>query len=575
MNAVLTEKVSQCIIDGFDAYLDKFREITSRAQSRFEQRDWHGIQADHKERLSLYKQQVGKISRQSRRIMGEHNHDSTLWKACKKSYLQIAEHKNATEIAQTFYNSICRKAIGNIGAHPDIMFVEDENNHLRFVEHPSIFRTYPLTGDIAQVLKQILTDFTFGIPYEDIDRDIHYIKNRLEEDIFSKLPPNEYSFLEVISSVFFRNKAAYIVGRLHNQQQIFPFIIPLLHQQDGIFADTLITDPDDASIIFSFTRSYFLVQMDIPSAYIHFLKTIMPKKPYGELYNSIGFNKHGKTEQYRDFLHHLKHSDDLICFSPGIRGLVMAVFELPSYHIVFKLIKDKFDPPKKTDKGMVRRKYRLVSRHDRVGRMADTHEFEHFVLPKDRFEPGMLSEFQKMAPTTVHIHDEYVVIDHVYTERKMTPLNIYLEKANPAEMEEVVDEYGNAIKQLAAANIFAGDMLLKNFGVTRHKRVVFYDYDEIGMLTEYNFRRMPKASSTEELYAPDPWFAIGPKDVFPEEFKHFLIGNADIEEIFVRLHSDLFDVEFWHEMQEKQRRNEILDVYPYRRRQRFCNASGE
>ena len=267
------------------------------------------------------------------------------------------------------------------------MFVEDENNHLRFAEHPAIFRTYQSRGDISQVIERILQDFTFQIPYEDIDRDIGFIVNRLEEDVFSNSPQNDYTFIEVISSVFFRNKAAYIVGRLHNQQKIFPFIIPLLHNEQGLFADTLLTDQDDASIIFSFTRSYFLVHMEVPSAYIHFLKTIMPQKPYGELYNSIGFNKHGKTEQYRDFLKHLKQSDDLISTSPGIRGLVMAVFELPSYHIVFKLIKDKFEPPKKTDKGMVRRKYRLVSRHDRVGRMADTHEFEHFVLPKDRFFP--------------------------------------------------------------------------------------------------------------------------------------------------------------------------------------------
>ncbi|MCL4150612.1 UNVERIFIED_CONTAM: hypothetical protein GTU68_004940, partial [Idotea baltica] len=379
--------------------------------------------------------------------------------------------------------------------------------------------------------------------------------------------------VEVLRAVFYRNKGAYIVGRIWVKDLPHPFIIPLLHNQNGIFADTLITDPNEASIIFSFTRSYFLVEIDIPSELVRFLKSIMPLKPLADLYNSIGFNKHGKTQLYRDFVHHLDQSDDEFIIAPGIKGMVMSVFVLPSYHIVFKLIKDKFDPPKTSNRGHVKTQYKLVSMHDRVGRMADTHEFEHFAFPRDRFSAELLAELQKVAPSILEMTETEIIIKHLYTERKMIPLNMFLETASEESAEEVVDEYGNTIKQLAAANIFPGDMLLKNFGVTRHGRVVFYDYDEIGFLTDYNFRRMPEPEEGDDYQDSTPWFAVGPKDVFPEEFKHFLVGRRDIRGIFFKLHADLFDPKFWIEMQQKQIRGEVVDVYPYRRRKRFTNAS--
>lgn len=165
--------------------------------------------------------------------------------------------------------------------------------------------------------------------------------------------------------------------------------------------------------------------------------------------------------------------------------------------------------------------------------------------------------------------DDRIIIKHLYTERLMIPLNIYIDNVDETSMREVLEEYGNAIKQLAAANIFPGDMLLKNFGVTRHGRVVFYDYDEICNLTDMNFRNIPAPRYPEDELAAEPWYSVGPRDVFPEELETFLFHTPELKRLFRELHGDLFDVEYWQGLQQRIRDHQVVDVFPYRRKKRF------
>ena len=384
--------------------------------------------------------------------------------------------------------------------------------------------------------------------------------------------------VEVLNALFFRNKGAYLVGLICGETgKPMPFALPLLHIEAGVFVDAFIWGEKNLSIIFSFTRSYFMVEVNEPSRLVRFLNTVMPYKISSELYNAIGFSKHGKTVFYRNLLIHLFNSKKQFIIAPGIKGMVMCVFTMSDYNVVFKLIKDKFDPPKKMTREQVKAKYELVKIHDRVGRMADTQMFENLSFDKNRFSDELLHELRTVVPSLIEEKDNRIIIKHLYAERKMIPLNIYLNDLAKEEdkeiaqekAHEVVGEYGNAIKQLAAANIFPGDMLLKNFGVTRHRRVVFYDYDEICLLTECNFRNIPEARNHYDEYASDAWYSVGPNDVFPEEFRRFLIGRNDIRKIFFELHNDIFEVKFWKEMQQKQRDGIIVDVYPYRRYMRF------
>ncbi len=212
--------------------------------------------------------------------------------------------------------------------------------------------------------------------------------------------------------------------------------------------------------------------------------------------------------------------------------------------------------------------------------MADTMEYSLVAFPLARFEPALLQELQAKWAVSWSSHADpaqanEVVIRHVYIERRMIPLNIYLQEVFDAlnerpddaatlqQLQRVVVEYGNAIKEMVAANIFPGDMLWKNFGVTRHGKVVFYDYDEIEYITECNFREVPPPRNEEDEMSGEIWYAVGPRDVFPETFAPFLLGNAKVRDVFMAAHADLLDPAYWRMHQERIKQGHISDVYPY------------
>jgi isocitrate dehydrogenase kinase/phosphatase len=372
--------------------------------------------------------------------------------------------------------------------------------------------------------------------------------------------------IDMAHSVFYRGMGAYLIGRIYSGSVLVPLEIAVLNTADGIVVDGVLLNPDDVSILFSFTRSYFHVEVERPYDLIHFLKTILPHKRIAELYISTGFNKHGKTELYRELLGHMT-----VCYldrfdrSPGQPGMVMIVFNLPKDDLVFKLIRDRFDTPKKTTRRRIMDKYDLVFRHDRAGRLVDAQTFEHLKFNASCFAPQLLAELEQEAGRTVRIGKEYIIVDHAYVERRVTPLDVYLNEADEAQAQKIVIEWGNAIKDLAVSNIFPGDILLKNFGVTRHGRVVFYDYDELCLLTSCHFRKLPPADDYENEMAAEPWFYVGENDVFPEEFKNFLGLRAPLRDVFCEHHSDLFDVSFWQQAQQMIAAGELPHIYPYAR----------
>ncbi len=551
---------------GFDDFLARFSSVTRRAGEHFLARDFHAIQADTKYRLTLYKESARKIAGWVTRDLGARVDDEDLWRSIRATYAVRAARKPAYELAQTFFNSVYRKVPLERHSH-DVLFVDPEPGEHR-AEQP-LFKRHWAVRPLPEIVRRILEDTPMAGHWEDLERDVARVAGRIEAGMLAGRPVARQDRVEVLRSVFYRNKGAYIVGRAVFGDAVLPFLLPVLHGRGGLYVDAFIDDPDDVSVIFGFTRSYFLVDTDQPARLVDFLHSLVPTKSVAELYNSIGYNKHGKTELYRSFRRHLERSADRFTVTPGIRGMVMAVFHLPSFPIVFKVIKDRFEPPKSVTHEEVRAKYRLVSQHDRVGRMADTHEFLDFRFPRERFEPALLEELRAVAGSCIEERGDEVTVRHCYTERRMIPLNLYLETASPAEAEHAVDEYGRAIKQLAAANIFPGDMLLKNFGVTRHGRVVFYDYDEISFLTDCRFRHIPEPRRPEDEFSGEAWYHVAPNDVFPEEFPRFLIGNPEVRALFHRLHGELFDAAFWRGLQDHIREGAILTVYPYRLSKRF------
>ncbi|WP_339463608.1 bifunctional isocitrate dehydrogenase kinase/phosphatase [Pseudomonas sp. EA_105y_Pfl2_R69] len=560
--------IAQLILDGFDDYREQFRQITNGARVRFEQAQWQEIQQASAARIALYEECVGAVSAGLRQAYTvEVLLDVVQWPLVKSAYIALIDPRYDDELAETWFNSIFCSLFSHDQINDGCMFIHTTRPSLRGNVRAPQTRVYEPLGNMEQALRQVFEDFSFEVGYEDLERDLRRLLKQLHASLPDWVCKDPELRIELFASRLYRNKGAYLVGRIYTRDEQWPLVIPLLHREgQGIQIDALITDEAEVSIIFSFTRSYFMVRVGYPAEFVSFLKRILPGKHIAELYTSIGFYKHGKSEFYRALINHLATTDDKFIMAPGVRGMVMSVFTLPGFNTVFKIIKDRFSPSKNVDRGTVIEKYRLVKTVDRVGRMADTQEFADFRFPLSKFEPECLAELLEVAPSTVVVEGDTVLVRHCWTERRMTPLNMYVESASEAQVREALDDYGLAIKQLAAANIFPGDMLLKNFGVTRHGRVVFYDYDEICFLTEANFRRIPPPRYPEDEMACEPWYSVAPLDVFPEEFPPFLFADIKQRKLFSQLHGELYDADYWRSLQEAIRAGKVIDVFPYRRK---------
>lgn len=561
--------VVERILEGYISYIDTFNELTSMSPKYFKDRDWLAMQQNNKRRLRLYKDQVSATRLLLSETLKNKLLNQNFWGESKAYYSWIITERKDKELAETFFNSVLRKISPQSGIDPNLMYVHEGYDTCDLHTNENLYHSYPSSWGLQKIIRKIIEDFDFDTQYFNKEEDIQLLVKAIREVILTRYEPTKDTITQVLKSVFYRNKAAYLIGRTKIGGKWMPFIIPFLHNENGIYVDTMIFDPRIMAHMFSFSRSYFMVQTQIPSQMVSFLNTVISHKQIHELYNAIGFNKHGKTEFYRDFLNHLDQSRDQFVLAEGIKGMVMTVFTLPSYNIVFKMIKDHFEPPKNMTRQEVKEKYKLVSQHDRVGRMADTHEFEYFSIPIHRVSPELLQEKKNTVNSLLIIKDEYLIIKHLYTERKMIPLNIYLDNCDHEDAKYAVEEYGNSILQLAQANIFPGDMMIKNFGVTRQKRVIFYDYDEIEFLTDMNFRWKPKAENYEQIYAAVPWYDIAKNDVFPEDFKRFMIGRADVKQHFFDYHKDLFNPDHWNEIQNRIRKGELLHAFPYPKEIRF------
>ncbi len=597
LDSTIAYAIAKAMMDGFNRHYQLFRSESARAKHRFEVADWHGQQRAQRERIEFYdlrvKECVARLEKEFK--AGEQPMD--VWQQVKLHYIGLLVDHHQPELAETFFNSVTTKILHRSYFQNDFIFVrpavsteyiEDSEPSAR----PTYRAYYPKREAFAATVLQMVLDFDLQRPFEHLEHDVAAIAQRMVERLGADRPRANFQ-LQVLSGLFFRNKGAYIVGKLINGFTEVPFALPILHNRQGrLVIDATLFGEDDLLILFSFARAYFMVDMEVPSAYVQFLRSMMPRKPRAEIYNALGLAKQGKTLFYRDFLAHLRHSSDQFRIAPGIKGMVMLVFDLPSFPFVFKVIKDFYPPQKDTSREQIKGKYLLVKQHDRVGRMADTLEYSEVAFPRARFEDELIAELQKFAPSQLEISDRdgdgqiEVILKHVYIERRMIPLNIYLQEAFDSldagaeqalaaqeQLERGVLEYGNAIKDLVAANIFPGDMLWKNFGVTRHGKVVFYDYDEIEYITDCKFRRVPAPRNEEDEMSGDIWYSVGPLDVFPETFGPFLLGNVKVREAFMRHHADLLDVAFWQGHQERIAAGHVHDVFPYDRDRRLPRAA--
>jgi isocitrate dehydrogenase kinase/phosphatase len=580
--------IAQALVDGFDRHYRLFRATSAAAKGRFEKADWHSQQRAQAERIAFYDQRVDEAVQRLRGELAVEEVGMDTWQQAKLHYIGLLVDHHQPELAETFFNSVTAKLLHRSYFHNDFIFVRPAVS-TEYIEDdapgslPTYRAYYPTRETLHETWKRIVTNFQLERGFEDLDRDVDHVVQAMLGELGGFRPRANFQ-IQVLSSLFYRNKGAYLVGKVINGFHETPLALPILHKvADGaegrLVIDAALFGEDDLLMIFSYARAYFMVDMEVPSATVQFLRSMMPRKPRHELYNALGLQKHGKNLFYRDFMAHQRHSSDKFRIAPGIKGMVMLVFDLPSFPYVFKVIKDYYPPQKDTTRELIKSKYLLVKQHDRVGRMADTLEFSNVAFPLARFEDELVDELKKFCPSVLEISDRdgdgqtELILKHVYIERRMIPLNIYLQEAGPEQLAHAVVEYGNAIKDLVAANIFPGDMLWKNFGVTRHGKVVFYDYDEIEYLTDCNFRRVPAPRHEEDEMSGEVWYAVNKGDVFPETFGPFLLGNPRVRDIFMAHHADLLDAAFWQGCKERILAGHVHDVFPYEAGKRFSSRA--
>jgi isocitrate dehydrogenase kinase/phosphatase len=621
LDSSIAYDIAKAMMDGFNRHYQLFRTESARAKHRFETADWHGQQRAQRERIEFYDLRVKECSRRLEREFKAGEQAMDIWQQIKLHYIGLLVNHHQPELAETFFNSVTTKILHRSYFQNDFIFVRPavsteyiENDES--LKRPTYRSYYPTRDTMTSVLVDMVTDFDLQRPFENLEHYCGLVQQAMMARLGDATLRANFQ-IQVLTGLFFRNKGCYIVGKLINGFNEFPFALPILHtktpntarsaddrnaagdaaqdshaRRSKLVIDAALFGEDDLLMLFSFARAYFMVDMEIPSAYVQFLRSMMPRKPRNEIYNALGLAKQGKTLFYRDLLAHQRHSTDKFRIAPGIKGMVMLVFDLPSFPYVFKVIKDYYPPQKDTTREQIKGKYLLVKQHDRVGRMADTLEYSEVGFPRDRFDDALIAEIEKFAPSQLEISDRdgdgtvEVIIKHVYIERRMIPLNIYLQEAFDAgganaadqspvalrareQIERGVVEYGNAIKDLVAANIFPGDMLWKNFGITRHGKVVFYDYDEIEYITDCNFRKVPEPRNEEDEMSGEVWYSVGPKDVFPETFGPFLLGNPAVRSIFMQHHADLLEASFWQSHKDRIQAGHVHDVFPYDKEKRF------
>lgn len=568
--------VALAMLEGFNRHYQLFSETNRAAKQRFEAADWHGQQRAQRERIEFYDKRVDEAVERLQTEFDVNALSDDIWQQVKLHYIGLLINHQQPELAETFFNSVTTKILHHRYFRNDFLFVRPAVS-TEYIENdepaslPTYRAYYPTRDTLRETLLRIVTNFQLKREFEDLGRDIDLVMNALHGTVGSVRLRANFQ-IQVLSSLFYRNKGAYLIGKIVNGFNETPMVLPILHNDHGqLVIDTALFTQDDLLILFSFARAYFMVDMAVPSAYVQFLRSLMPRKPRSEIYSALGLQKQGKNAFYRDFLYHLRHSSDSFGIAPGIKGMVMLVFDLPSFPYVFKVIKDWYPPQKDTTREQIKRKYLLVKTHDRVGRMADTLEYTSVAFPRARVSEALVAELKEFAPSQVEEDGDALIIKHLYIERRMIPLNIYLQDATREQIEHAVIEYGNAIKDLVAANIFPGDMLWKNFGVTRHGKVVFYDYDEIEYLTDCNFRKVPEPRNEEEEMSGEVWYSVGPKDVFPETFAPFLLGNPAVREVFMKHHADLLDPAFWQGCKDRIIAGHVHDVFPYEAHRRFVH----
>ncbi len=556
--------IAALIHEGFDTFYAEFMRLTRAARRLFDTAQWSRLHEQSQARIDLYQRFVSRTLDAIAPLTAHRPHDIDLWRRAHVHFAEAVADRPDVEVAETFFNAITRKIFDTQGVNPEIEFLDA--NEARYRRRPvrGQLRRLHDGGDLVSLFETILRHPQPALRWKDIGAEARWLAARFADRCPILREGARFDHIDVARSLFFREREGYIVGRVLVGEQTAPVVIPVQPTPDGFVVDGALLRRGEVAEVFSSTRPYFFVDLRRPTDVVDFLGSFLPDLTRSELYISIAHHRHGKSVIYRELVEHMATTDDPFIIAPGIRGLVMTVFTSASYRNVFKLIRDRPDKPG-VGRPDVLRSYRDVFRGQRAGRLADTQEFEHLAFDKTRFDPACLAELIDMAPSVVRLDGDRVILDHVYIEEKMEPLNLYMNRVGVEDACRAMLDYGAAIKELAQHDVFAGDLLWKNFGVTRHHQLVLYDYDEIVPVLSCNFRSVPAPRSWEDEMEAGPWYTVRDNDVFPDQWGPFVVPAEPpaVRAAFLEAHGDLLDPDYWRGVQDDLRAGHYRVRLPY------------
>jgi len=555
-------RAAALILDAFLDYNERFADITRRARRHFERREWRQAQVDAVARIDLYDVCVAETLARLELLLDDRVRSRPLWTAMRNAYAARVEPLLDRELTKTFFNTLSRRFFHTLGVDAAIEFVALDEEPTAGIAEPVALDRYEAGLDLAGACARLLADCPFAHRHLDAERGALAIAREIAERMFEEGMP--VRAIELLQPVFYRERRAYRVGRIDDGAGGTPLVIAFTSSAEGVRADAVLTNLNQVSLLFGYARNSFHVDLPTVGDAVVFLQALMPHKPIGEIYSVLGRNKQGKTERYRHLFRHLAaHPDERIVRADGERGMVMAVFTPRGYPLVVKVIRDHFAYPKDIARREVEEKYRLVARYDRVGRLVDAQEFRNLRFPLPLFDADLLAELTGECAESVAVDGDELVVRHGYVERRLRPLNLYAREAPFDDARRAVQDYGQAIKDLARSNIFPGDLLLKNFGVSRIGRAIFYDYDELCLVEQCRFRHLPEAREGDETRPLEDWLGVRENDVFPEQFPRFLGLPGPLRQALLKAHPEIFDADWWQSLRTRFLAGDPGDVPPY------------
>ncbi|HEV2228335.1 MAG TPA: isocitrate dehydrogenase kinase/phosphatase AceK regulatory subunit [Steroidobacteraceae bacterium] len=568
-----TRLVAARIFECFVSFYGAFQRLTQHAKTAFEVRDPAAAVTHARTRLGLYDDAVYALADELRLRYPALTEHEPLWAAVEETYRARAQDLYDGDLAIAFLHSVMRRV--HVGEWRPVDYTFGDLPRLS-APREDVFTAvgchWPLEPG---VLDEVLKVGDLAVPYRDLDRDAARVAQRLNES-FASDRTLELERIEMIRGCFFRNRGAYLVGRLvFRDGRVKPLVIALRNGDEGLVARAVLVAIPHVHNLFSSTQAAFHVMNPHYHEIAEFLFTIMPRRPLGLQYSTFGFYHYSKVAVMSEITQLLAQSGQVLSTAPGSPGTVAMAFNAPCLPYVLKVIRDRptdgykwgtFPGP-----AAVLDKYRRVHEINRTGSMLDNTIFNNLKLERAWFDPRLLEELVTAAGNAVRLQGDAVIFKYLVVQRTLMPLNIYLQVATPDKARRVISNLGHCIKNNAAANLFNRDFDIRNYGVTRYLKVYLYDFDAVEALTDMKVRTNTDRVEGEE--GPPAWYFEEGFVFLPEEIEPGLrLAHRELRRAFHAEHGDLLTVRYWEDMQAAHRTGQVPGVRAY---PESCYLEGE